>query len=62
MVDDDVPYSDDRVTGGDGEDVGAGDGLLADSLDLALDAVDDLEALERARVLNRVLLVTRQQN
>jgi hypothetical protein len=55
----DVTYGDDRVTGGDGEDVGAGDGLLADSLHLGLDVVDDTEA-QQARVLDRVLLVARQ--
>lgn len=39
-----INYRDDRVTGGDGEDIGAGDDLRADGLDLRLDGVDDVEA------------------
>jgi hypothetical protein len=38
-------YRDDRVTGGNGEDVSAGHGLRAYGLDLRLDVVDDAEAL-----------------
>ena len=49
-------YSDDGVAGGDGEDVGAGDDLLAGILELRLDVVDDLEAAEGVLVRLRVLL------
>jgi len=52
----DRSYSHDGVARGDGEDVGAGDGPRADGLDLRLDAVDDVEAPERAPVGERVLL------
>jgi hypothetical protein len=40
----DLIYHHDGVTGGDGEEVGAGDCLWALSLQLGLDCVDDLEA------------------
>ena len=49
-------HRDDGVTGGDGEDVGAGDGLRAQSLHLRLDVVDDAEAPQRSSVRKRVLL------
>ena len=49
-------YRYERVTGGDGEDVGAGDGLLADGLHLRLDVGDDVEAPQRSRVGQRPLL------
>lgn len=54
-------YRDDRVAGGDGEDVGAGDGLLAHGLDLRLDAVDDVVASDR-KVWGCIPLVSGQQN
>jgi hypothetical protein len=46
----------DGVAGGEGEDVGAGDGGPASDLDLRLDAVDDLVAAQRVGVGPRVLL------
>lgn len=49
-------YRDDRVAGGDGEDVGAGDGLLARGLDLRLDVVDDVESSDGSDVGVRPLL------
>jgi hypothetical protein len=55
-------YGNHRVPGGDGEDVGAGDGLLAEGLQLRLDAVDDLEASKRFDVGESILLVAGQQN
>ena len=39
-----APYKDGGVTGGDGEDVGAGDGAGAGGLDGDLDLVDHLES------------------
>ena len=51
-----MPYRYDGVAGGDGEDVGAGDGLLADGLHLRLDVGDDVEAPQRSRVGQRPLL------
>ena len=55
-------YGDNGVAGGDGEDVGAGDGLLAYTLQLGLDVVDDAEAPQRPHVRTRVLFHARQQN
>jgi hypothetical protein len=49
-------YRDDRVTGGDGEDVGARHGPRAQRLQQGLDGVDDAEPPERARVGARALL------
>jgi hypothetical protein len=49
-------YRDDGITGGDGEDVGAGDGLLADCLHLCLDVGDDVEAPQRPGVGRSTLL------
>jgi hypothetical protein len=43
-------YGDDRVACGDGEDVGARDGLWAQGLDPRLDVVDDAEASDRRDV------------
>jgi hypothetical protein len=51
-----IGYRYDGVAGGDGEDVGAGDGLVAHGLHLALDAVDDGEASQRILVRDRPLL------
>jgi hypothetical protein len=51
-----INYRDDGVAGGDGEDVGAGDGARAHGLDLRLDVVDYGEASDRSRVRERRLL------
>jgi len=51
-----LAYRDDGVPGGDGEDVGTGDGLLADGLHLRLDVGDDVEAPQRPGVGKRPLL------
>jgi len=40
-------YRHDGVTGSDGEDVSAGDGLVAHGLHLRLDVVEDAEASQR---------------
>jgi hypothetical protein len=45
-----LSHRDDGVSGGDGEDVGAGDDPRADGLHLRLDAVDDIEAPQRSLV------------
>ena len=45
-----INYHHDGVTGGDGEEVGAGDCLWALSLQLGLDGVDDFEAPDRVGV------------
>jgi hypothetical protein len=49
-------YRNDGIPSSDGKDVGAGDGLLADGLDLRLDVVDDAEAPQGPRVRECVLL------
>jgi len=49
-------YGDDGVAGGDGEDVGAGDRLLAGVLELRLDVVNHVEPTERVLVRLRRLL------
>jgi hypothetical protein len=51
-----LAYLCNRVAGGDGEDVGAGDGLRAQQLQQHLDVVDHVEAPERPRVRPRPLL------
>jgi len=51
-----VAHLHDGVAGGDGEDVGAGDGLRADGLHLRLDAVDDAETSDGPGVRERRLL------
>ena len=45
-----LPYQDNGVPGGDGDDVGAGDDVRALVLDRGLDLVDDLEPAERVPV------------
>ena len=60
-------YRHDGVTGSDGEDVSAGDGLVAHGLHLRLDVVEDAEASQRVLIRDRPLLAgeapcVRQQN
>jgi len=52
----DLSHRDDGVSGGDGEDVGAGDDSRAHRLHLRLDVVDDIEAPQRSLVRRRALL------
>ena len=51
-----MPYRYDGVAGGDGEDVGAGDGPWAHGLDLGLDVVHHGEASDRSHIRERSLL------
>ena len=51
-----VAYLCNGVAGGDGKDVGAGDGLRAQQLQQHLDVVDHVEAAKRPRVRPRPLL------
>lgn len=55
-------YGDDGVKGSYGEDVRAGDRLLAYTLQLGLDAVDDAEVPQRPHVRSCVLFHARHQN
>jgi hypothetical protein len=49
-------YGDDGIAGGDGEDVGAGDRLVAGLLELLLDVVNHFEPADRVLVRHRGLL------
>ena len=49
-------YGDDGIAGSDGEDVGAGDRLVAGVLELRLDVVNHIEPTERVLVRHSSLL------